>query len=142
MNRWKMLRVGINRIFLPYYDALQSCLPAEWQPILTAITMDEEERMKTHLPKWLKAPKLGENPHLYGCAVDLGLFMQNIRVDTLPRSEIELLQHTADKLNLVWTKYESTHLELPIRSSWEKVNSVRLATGMKAALKYIESVKL
>ena len=147
LNRREYFRKGLNKLYLPFYDALCDTLKDKrWQPyssVRTAIeqrSLYEQGRSKpgaivTNAKEW-------QSPHNYGCASDWCMFDEKGRADWPDPDSIYWMvyQEALLKTGLVWGGVwdDSPHNELKISYTWKHIGMIRQVEGAAVALSKIE----
>jgi hypothetical protein len=145
-DRRAIIRRRLNKLYLPYYDALCKALfqDQQWQPYSGYRSFEEQTRIYnqgrlTPGPIVTKA-KPGTSSHNYGCSSDWCLWEGND-------------PEWPDNDDIIWNEYlracgkagvktlgfEMPHNELPLRGvTWVDVHEVFETKGMNAAQLFIE----
>jgi len=146
-DRRLYFRKGLNKLYLPYYDALCDTLKDQrWQPyssVRTAIeqrSLYEQGRSKpghvvTNAKEW-------QSPHNYGCASDWCLWDDHGRPDW-PDAGSTLWSNYSEavtKVGLTWGGEfdDSPHNELKISYTWKHLATVHKYEGAAVAFAKLE----
>ena len=103
MSRREKFRVGLNPLYLPYYDELCELLPENWHPYQGLRTIAEQnalyEQGRTKPGNIVTNAKGGSSYHNYGLAIDL---VQMIDGKVNWNFDYKKLKPYADKYGIVW----------------------------------------
>lgn len=148
MERRAKYRLGLSRLYVPYYDALCAELGPHWQPYMGTRTFEEQDRLYATGREGRPGAKLtnargGESAHNYGCASDWTVWEDGKPLWPAASDKIWLEYTQAlEKIGLVaganFRFKDMVHNELRVSCSWKHVLIAYRQGGMTAAQHHIE----
>ena len=140
-------RVGLNDLYLPYYDALCTNLNANsWAPYFGLRTFAEQDKLyaqgRTTPGPIVTNAQSGQSPHEYGCATDWAFFDGGVLIwlqASDPRWDEYFKAIALSKLvaGVHFSHPDTDHNELAIADSWLEVQKAYKSGGLEKANAFI-----
>lgn len=149
IERRAKFRIGLNSLFLPYYDELCRRLDSSWQPYMGDRSFKAQgiiyAQGRTTPGKIVTKADAGKSPHCYGCATDWVRVVDGVLVwlkanDPAWAEYVHAVQSVGLRSGIEFGDID--HCELKIAISWEEVLACFREKGADAAQALIASAML
>lgn len=146
VDRRTKFRQGLSTLYIPFYDALCSELPPEWQPYSGLRTFDQQTMLwqqgRSKPGGIVTNAKAGESAHNWGCGTDWTLWDANDQPIWMPKTDPRWQQYV-DAVIRVGLRPgaefgDIDHNELKLKCNWPAVLFVFNQNGSIAAQQKIE----
>ena len=143
-TRREKFRKQCAPIYVPYYDGLCNLLAPMWEPYSVGRSIEEQNNKyaqgRTAPGNIVTHAQGGESGHNYNCASDW-IIWEKSKPIWIPKSDKRWEEYTT----AIWKVGlkagadfgDTDHNELALDVSWKKVNEIRIAHGLEAAMLYI-----
>lgn len=146
-HKREIYRIGLHKLYLPYYDSLCNDLSDSWQPISGLRSIQKQEALFAQgrsLPgKIVTNAMAGHSAHNWGLATDWCLF-SDIGLPEWENNRWDEYGNAVRKLGLEWggdfkSIRDLPHNELAVSTCFDELRAIYESGGFDAAM---ETIKL